>query len=56
MLVQVYDYLSTNYIHNETYAFRLPPTFLQQAQSWVDYHEYGVFTDSNPAGIGNSEA
>ncbi|KAH8110497.1 phosphoglycerate mutase-like protein [Phellopilus nigrolimitatus] len=49
----IYDYIHTNYIHNETYAFRLPPTFLQQAQAWVDYHEHGVFTDVNFEGIGN---
>ncbi|EJD08254.1 phosphoglycerate mutase-like protein [Fomitiporia mediterranea MF3/22] len=49
----IYDYLHTNYIHNETYAFRLPPTFLQQAQYWVDYHEHGVFTDVANRGIGN---
>ena len=51
---QIYDYLHTNYIHNETYAFRLPPTFLEQAQYWVDFHEHGVFTDKNSDGIGNS--
>ncbi|KAI5119300.1 hypothetical protein M0805_008215 [Coniferiporia weirii] len=49
----IYDYLHTNYIHNETYAFRLPPTFLQQAQAWVDYHEHGIFTGKYADGIGN---
>ncbi|KAL5531847.1 hypothetical protein ACEPAF_5410 [Sanghuangporus sanghuang] len=49
----IYDYVYTQYIHNETYAFRLPPTFLQQAQYWIDYHEHGIFTDRDPRGIGN---
>ena len=53
---QIYDYINYNYIHNETYAYRLPPSFLQQAQFWADYHEHIVFTDPSMDGIGNGRA
>jgi len=43
-----------NYIHNETYAYRLPPTFLEQTHALVDFHERGLFTDDAADGIGNS--
>jgi len=49
----IYDYMKVNYIHNETYAYRLPPTYLAQAQALVDFHEHGVFTDKSSEGIGN---
>lgn len=42
-------------IHNATFAKRLPPTFLAQAYALANFHEYGVFSDTNFAGIGNSE-
>ena len=41
-------------IHNATFANRLPPTFLEQARDLANYHEYGVFTDPELDGIGNS--
>ncbi|KLO05435.1 phosphoglycerate mutase-like protein [Schizopora paradoxa] len=49
----IYDYMKVNYIHNETYAYRLPPSYLAQAQALVDFHEHGVFTDVSSEGIGN---
>jgi hypothetical protein len=44
-----------NYIHNETYAFKLPPTSLAQAQALLDWHEHGVFTSKKGDSVGNSE-
>ena len=40
--------------HNKTYAHRLPPTLLEQARHWANFHEQGVFTDDSMSGIGNS--
>jgi hypothetical protein len=47
--------MRVNYIHNETYAFKLPPTSLAQAQALLDWHEHGVFTSKKGDGVGNSE-
>lgn len=49
----VYDYLNTELVHNQTFAFRLPPTLIEQARGWVDYHEDAVFSDRETGGIGN---
>lgn len=46
--------MKVNFIHNETYAFRLPPNFLAQAQALADFHEHGVFTSKKGDGVGNS--
>ncbi|KAG6336269.1 hypothetical protein ID866_2823 [Astraeus odoratus] len=49
----VYDYMNVNNIHNATFADTLPPTFLAQARVLANWHEYNVFTDADPSGIGN---
>ncbi|THG94909.1 hypothetical protein EW026_g6653 [Hermanssonia centrifuga] len=49
----VFDYMNVQSIHNATFARRLPPTFLEQARSLANYHEYGVFSDVDFSGIGN---
>jgi len=40
--------------HNKTYAHRLPPTLIEQARYWANFHEEGVFSDTAINGIGNS--
>ncbi|KAG8220362.1 histidine phosphatase superfamily [Butyriboletus roseoflavus] len=50
---RVYDYLNTQLIHNQTFAFRLPPTLIEQARGWVNYKETAVFSDKDLGGIGN---
>lgn len=52
--LQVYDFINSELEHNKTYAYRLPPTYKEQAQGLVNFHEHGVFTDSDMGGIGNS--
>ena len=54
MLAQIYDYINSELTHNKTYAHRLPPTFLEQARHWANYHEHGVFSEKDIHGIGNS--
>jgi hypothetical protein len=54
MLDQIYDYINSELTHNKTYAYRLPPTFIEQARYWANYHEHGVFSDKDIHGIGNS--
>ncbi|TRM57102.1 histidine phosphatase superfamily [Schizophyllum amplum] len=49
----LYDYVSTQYMHNRTYAFRLPPRLDEQARALADWHEASVFSDSKSNGIGN---
>jgi hypothetical protein len=49
----IYDYINSELTHNKTFAYRLPPTFLEQARHWANYHENGVFSDQSITGVGN---
>ncbi|KAH9915503.1 phosphoglycerate mutase-like protein [Fomitopsis serialis] len=49
----MWDYVSTELVHNRTYAHRLPPTYVEQARALADYRENLVFSDPDMAGIGN---
>jgi len=49
----IYDFINTELVHNKTYAYRLPPTLLEQARHWANYHEAGVFSDEDINGVGN---
>ncbi|KAJ7061313.1 histidine phosphatase superfamily [Mycena amicta] len=49
----IHDFISTQLTYNQTYAYRLPPTFIEQARALADWHEDGVFSDENAGGIGN---
>lgn len=55
-MAQVYDYLNTQLIHNQSFAFRLPPTLIEQARGFANYKENAVFSDKDIGGIGNSES
>lgn len=46
--------MNTELIHNQTFAFRLPPTLIEQARGYANYHENAVFSDKDVGGIGNS--
>ncbi|KAF8483713.1 phosphoglycerate mutase-like protein [Russula ochroleuca] len=52
-VVNIYDYMNNQLTHNKTYAHRLPPTLIEQARHWANFHEQGVFTDASMSGIGN---
>ncbi|KAG1851468.1 histidine phosphatase superfamily [Suillus subalutaceus] len=49
----IYDYISTELSHNKTYAHRLPPTLVEQARGFADFHENAIFSDKDVGGIGN---
>lgn len=50
----IYDYINSELVHNKTYAYRLPPTFIEQARHWANYHERGIFSsDEDINGIAN---
>ncbi|KIJ11886.1 hypothetical protein PAXINDRAFT_171517 [Paxillus involutus ATCC 200175] len=49
----IFDYVNTELIHNKTYAHRLPPTLIEQARGFADYHENALFSDKDIGGIGN---
>ncbi|KAF9645921.1 phosphoglycerate mutase-like protein [Thelephora ganbajun] len=49
----VYDYVNTQLTHNKTYAYRLPPTYVNQVRDLVNWHEDKIFSDSDMNGIGN---
>ena len=54
-ILQLYDYINSELIHNITFAHRLPPTLKEQAQALANYHEAGIFADAEPNGIANSQ-
>ncbi|KAF6746761.1 histidine phosphatase superfamily [Ephemerocybe angulata] len=49
----IYDFINSELTHNKTYAHRLPPTFIEQARHWANYHESGVFSDADINNVGN---
>ncbi|KAG6902283.1 hypothetical protein C0995_002215 [Termitomyces sp. Mi166 len=49
----LYDFMNTQLVHNKTYAHRLPPTLIEQARHFADFHEDGVFSDKHINGVGN---
>ncbi|KAL4262408.1 Histidine phosphatase superfamily protein [Pleurotus pulmonarius] len=49
----IFDFVNTQLTHNKTYAHRLPPTFVEQARGYANWHESGVFSDEQINGIGN---
>ncbi|KAF8720173.1 hypothetical protein AX14_011232 [Amanita brunnescens Koide BX004] len=49
----LYDFIHTQLTHNQTYAFRLPPTVLEQARGYANFHEDGVFSSKDIKGVGN---
>ncbi|KAG5639427.1 hypothetical protein H0H81_002298 [Sphagnurus paluster] len=49
----VFDFMNVQSIHNAAFVKALPPTYLAQARQLANWHEYHVFSDSSPSGIGN---
>ncbi|KAG9308031.1 phosphoglycerate mutase-like protein [Chiua virens] len=49
----VYDYLDTQLTYNQSFAYRLPPTLIEQARGWANYKEHAVFSDKEISGVGN---
>ncbi|KAJ7655890.1 histidine phosphatase superfamily [Mycena rosella] len=49
----IYDFMNTQLTYNQTYAYRLPPSYIDQARALADFHEDGVFSDAQANGIGN---
>jgi len=49
----IYDFINTQVTYNQTYTYRLPSSYLDQAHALADYHEDGVFSDADANGIGN---
>ncbi|KAG2362446.1 histidine phosphatase superfamily [Suillus spraguei] len=49
----IFDYISTGVSHNKTYAHRLPPTLVEQARGFANFHENAIFSDTDVGGIGN---
>lgn len=49
----IYDFVSTQYMYNQTYAYRLPPTIEPTARSLANWHEDKIFSDEKMDGIGN---
>ncbi|KAG8220466.1 histidine phosphatase superfamily [Butyriboletus roseoflavus] len=49
----IYDYVNVQLIHNQTYAHRLPPTLIEQARGFANYHENAIFSSKDIGHIGN---
>jgi len=48
--------MNTELSHNKTYAHRLPPTLIEQARGFANYHENALFSSKEIGGIGNRES
>ncbi|KAJ7077542.1 histidine phosphatase superfamily [Mycena belliarum] len=49
----IYDFMATQLTYNQTYAYRLPPTYINQARALADFHEDAIFSDEKADGVGN---
>ncbi|CED84979.1 Lysosomal & prostatic acid phosphatases [Phaffia rhodozyma] len=49
----IFDYMNVNYIHNATFYNLISLETMKQARALANYHEWSVFTDPSPSGIGN---
>ncbi|THU86228.1 phosphoglycerate mutase-like protein [Dendrothele bispora CBS 962.96] len=49
----IFDFMNVEDIHDSSFAQNLPENFLEQARDLANFHEYGVFSDPDLAGIGN---
>ncbi|EMD39680.1 hypothetical protein CERSUDRAFT_81063 [Gelatoporia subvermispora B] len=49
----IFDYMNVQSIHNATFFNNTPPEFLVQARYLANWHEYNIFSDTTPSGIGN---
>ncbi|PBK78349.1 phosphoglycerate mutase-like protein [Armillaria solidipes] len=52
----IYDYMNVENIHDASFAASIPDTFMEQARDLANWHEYGVFSSPDLAGIGNIAA
>ncbi|KAK0503448.1 histidine phosphatase superfamily [Armillaria luteobubalina] len=52
----IYDYMNVENIHDASFAASIPDTFMEQARDLANWHEYGVFSSVDLAGIGNIAA
>jgi hypothetical protein len=50
---QIYDFMSSQLVHNKTFAYRLPPSFIHHARDLVNFNEDLIFSDKAMGGIGN---
>ncbi|EKM53539.1 uncharacterized protein PHACADRAFT_148183 [Phanerochaete carnosa HHB-10118-sp] len=52
-IVSVWDWMNSELIHNQTYAYRLPPTFIEQARHWANVRETAIFGSEDMHSIAN---
>jgi hypothetical protein len=46
--------MSSELMHNRSYAHRLPPTYIEQAQHYANFHEASIFAGKDMNGIEHS--
>ncbi|CAK5284958.1 unnamed protein product [Mycena citricolor] len=49
----IHEFMQDQLTFNQTFAYRLPPTYMAQARALADWHENAVFSDTRADGIGN---
>jgi lysosomal acid phosphatase len=49
----VYEFIHSQLTHNRTYAFRLPPTFAEQARHHVNLQQAAIFGSDEIGSIAN---
>ncbi|KAF8622954.1 hypothetical protein AX15_006627 [Amanita polypyramis BW_CC] len=49
----IFDFVNTQLTYNKTYAHRLPPSLVEQARGFANFHEAGIFSEKDINGIGN---
>ncbi|KZT61146.1 phosphoglycerate mutase-like protein [Calocera cornea HHB12733] len=52
-MYNIFDFMNVQNIHNASFAALVTPDTMEHVRALTNYHEYGVFSDTTPGGIGN---
>ncbi|GJE97346.1 phosphoglycerate mutase-like protein [Phanerochaete sordida] len=52
-IYNIWDFMENQLTHNKTYAYRLPPTFREQARHWANVRESTIFGSEDMHSIAN---
>ncbi|KZO89695.1 phosphoglycerate mutase-like protein [Calocera viscosa TUFC12733] len=52
-MYNIFDFMNVQNIHNASFAALVTPGTMEHVRDLTNYHEYGVFSDVTPGGVGN---
>jgi hypothetical protein len=50
----VHEFVSSQLMHNRSYAYRLPPSMVEQSRAFVNLHQAAIFSSPDIGSVANS--